>query len=123
MNISVYDNDESDYKNILQIKKTDWDLSCSFLSSNTGADRAILNKYLKPALYRAGLLLPENWKEVAERVSQIDDIIIGVDTNILYDTTISEHFFDSLYLINSKEYINTPNWILIVILDYQVFKI
>ena len=67
------------------------------------------------ALYRCGLLFPENWKEIANKLSEYDDIILGIDTNILYNCSISEHLIPSLTLINCKKYIYTPNWLLFVI--------
>ncbi len=59
--------------------------------------------------------MPENWKEVSVKLSQSDDVIIGVDTNILYNCSLSEHLIPSLSLVDLKKYVHTPNWILLVI--------
>ena len=67
------------------------------------------------ALYRSGLLLPINWYKIAKKLSEFDDIILGIDTNILYNCTISEHLVPSILLIDPKEYVHTPNWILFVV--------
>ncbi len=70
---------------------------------------------LKQALYRTGMILPDNWRSIAGKISQFDDAVIGLDTNILYNCTISEHLIPALSLINPRECFNTPNWILLVI--------
>jgi len=70
---------------------------------------------LTEAFYRSGVLMPQNWKEIAGKLSSYDDIILGVDTNILINVDISEHIIPSLIALNPKSYAYTPNWILFVI--------
>jgi len=70
---------------------------------------------IRDAFYRCGLLLPSNWEEIAKKLSEFDDVILGVDTNALHKCTISEHLLPALSLIDPKEYVHTPNWILFVI--------
>jgi len=70
---------------------------------------------VRDAFYRCGLLLPSNWKDIAKKLSEFDDVILGVDTNILYNCTITEHLLPTLSLIEPKEYVHTPNWTLFVI--------
>ncbi|MGB9743413.1 MAG: hypothetical protein ACPLW9_01730 [Minisyncoccales bacterium] len=65
--------------------------------------------------YRSSLLFPSNWKEIIEKFKGLDDLILGVDTNILYNCTISEHLFPLFSVVNSQEFFYTPNWLLIVI--------
>lgn len=67
------------------------------------------------AYYRCGLFVTHEWEKIAENLSRYDDIIIGVDTNILRDSSLSEHLISSLAIINSVKYVHTPNWMLIVI--------
>ena len=67
------------------------------------------------ALHRAGTLWPTAWKEIAKDFSQHDDIILGLDTNILYNCTISEYLLPALSLIEKREYVHTPNWILLAV--------
>jgi len=67
------------------------------------------------AFYRCGLLLPSNWEGIAKKLSEFDDVILGIDTNILYNCTITEHLLPTLSLIDPKEFVHTPNWILFVI--------
>ena len=67
------------------------------------------------ALYRSGVLMPTNWKEIAYELSRNSDVILGVDTNIIYNCSISEHLLPAISLIEPHEYIQTPNWMLITI--------
>lgn len=67
------------------------------------------------AFYRSGLLLPNNWQKIAQKLSEFDDVLLGIDTNILYNCTINEHLIPTISLINPKEYVNTPNWILFIV--------
>ncbi|MEM3473736.1 MAG: hypothetical protein QW735_04020 [archaeon] len=70
---------------------------------------------LKAALSRSGVFMPRNWEDIAKEVSRYDDVILGIDTNILHNCNVSEHFLPSLNLIEPNEYIHTPNWILITV--------
>ena len=72
-------------------------------------------KTLLDSLYRAGAFMPHNWREIAIQLSKYDDIILGIDTNILLDVNISEHILPSLIAYNPIKYAHTPNWILFVI--------
>src|SRR5262249_10885659 len=65
--------------------------------------------------YRSGLTLSPNWHLVANALSQFDDVIIGVDTNILMQAVLSEQIMSSLFLVDPRAYVHTPNWVLIVI--------
>ena len=65
--------------------------------------------------YRSGLLESRNWKEVANLVSDSDDVILGFDTNVLLKACFTEHFIDALYYFDPKKYVHTPNWILLII--------
>ena len=75
------------------------------------------NEYeeIRDVFYRCGLLHPANWRKIAKKISEFDDVILGIDTNILYSCSISEHLLPTLSLINRNEYVHTPNWILFVI--------
>ncbi len=66
-------------------------------------------------LFRSSMLLPSNWKEVSSLLSASDDVIIGVDTNILYNCSLTEHLIPSLSAADVKKYVHTPNWVLLVI--------
>jgi len=77
-------------------------------------DQGTLNN-LAEAYFRCGLLSSRNWKEIAATLSAHDDIILGLDTNILHGAVLSEHLLDSLSLMDPKEVVHTPNWILIIV--------
>jgi len=70
---------------------------------------------IRNVFYRSGLLLPKEWRKIAKKLSEFDDIIIGIDTNILYNCSLSEYLISSLSLIDLKEYSHTPNWVLFII--------
>ncbi len=73
------------------------------------------NEGVRAALYRCGYLWPSNWKEIATRLSEFDDVILGMDTNVLYNCTLNEHLLPALSLVNPRSYAPTPNWMLLVI--------
>jgi DNA-binding protein len=93
------------------VVKSKWGISCK---GNAEQDVESLNE-LTSAYYRSGLLLSPYWSRIAQKLSEFDDIILGIDTNILYNAGISEQLLSSLSLIDSKEHVHTPNWLLIVI--------
>jgi hypothetical protein len=70
---------------------------------------------LKAVLSRSGVFMPKNWEDIAKEISKYDDVILGIDTNILYNCSLSEHFLPSLSLIEPNEYVHTPNWVLITV--------
>lgn len=70
---------------------------------------------LRQALYRCGLLISPSWKKVAKTLSEFDDVIIGLDTNILFDGALTEQILNSLFLVEEKTYRHTPNWLLFII--------
>ncbi|MBO3842950.1 MAG: hypothetical protein FGF48_11150, partial [Candidatus Brockarchaeota archaeon] len=67
------------------------------------------------ALYRCGLLYSRRWQEIAEAISEHDDIIMALDTDILMEAVVTEHLINSLSLTDRIEYVHTPNWLLFVI--------
>lgn len=85
--------------------------------------RAELLRMLNFVYYRCGFLLSPNWKKIAEQFCHFDDIILGIDTNILQHAVLSEHLFTSLSLINLKEYVSTPNWLFIIISKAVMYEV
>lgn len=82
-----------------------------------------ISNMIDAALHRCGLILPSNWKEVARKLSLHDDVILGVDTNVLYNCTVSEHLLPSLSLVEINEYIHTPSWVLLVVPATVMFEL
>jgi DNA-binding protein len=75
------------------------------------------------ALYRAGLLLPGKWKEIGNRLSKYDDIILGLDTNVLFRCAVSRHLLPIVSLVEPKEFVHTPNWILLVVPSTVMYEL
>jgi len=65
------------------------------------------------ALYRTGFLLSERWREIAGKLGQYDDVVLGLDTNILYTCVITQQLLDSLVFTCHSN--TSPNWILLVV--------
>ncbi len=56
-------------------------------------------------------------------LSSYDDVILGIDTNILIYASISEHLIPILNLYNPITYEHTPNWLLFVIPSTVMYEI
>jgi len=109
--LSISDSDDT---LLLEIKKTS-NGSVEYKSKiNLNENRDAYN-WARAALCRAGLLFPGNWERIAKVLSKYDDIILGIDTNILYNCSLSEHLNTAFSLIASRQYVHTPNWILYAI--------
>ena len=68
----------------------------------------ILNNYALRSFLRSGWLVHSNIQTVLDRMTQVDDIIIGADTNIFLGCVFSA------VLLPMLENYDEPNWILIV---------
>lgn len=64
---------------------------------------------LKDAFLRAGISEHPNLDEVMRRLRQYDDIIMGIDTNVLLDCLLTSILVEKIY---EQDY---PNWILIAV--------
>lgn len=62
---------------------------------------------IQDSFLRAGIARHSNMDEVMEKLRMQDDVIIGIDTNILWDCTLTSVLLEEIY----KE--DFPNWILI----------
>ncbi len=74
-----------------------------------------MNSQLYPALMKAGIIWPSNWQEIAYKLSKHDDVILGLDTNIFYNCSITTHLFPAVSVIEQKPYAHTPNWLLLIV--------
>lgn len=74
----------------------------------------VLNN-LTAAMCRSGLLKPYDLEEVAMELTKTEDLILGLDTNILYNCIISEHLMGALDDVSPYSYSKMPNWVLIVV--------
>lgn len=64
---------------------------------------------VKDSFLRAGVADHQNLDQVMSRLRNHDDVIIGIDSNVLWDCTLTSHLLDEIY----KEAF--PNWILIAV--------
>lgn len=94
---------------LLKIVKDGWGIKCVNIGNDEHVSRLVA------AYHRAGLLQPRNWEDIVDELIRFDDIILGIDTNILYHAAITEHILSAISLVDKWDYIYTPNWLLIVI--------
>ena len=71
--------------------------------------------HLVSAFYRCSLVLSPSWGKVAKGLSKFDDIILGLDTNILYNCVLTQQLLDSFSFENTSTHTNSPNWILVIV--------
>ncbi len=71
--------------------------------------------WLNSALLCAGFVEPIGLTGVARRLTAYEDLILGVDTNILYASILGEHLLDEVSRIHARPYKESINWILLVI--------
>src|SRR5439155_1276966 len=71
--------------------------------------------WLNSALLCAGFVEPIGLTAIARRLAEYEDIILGVDTNILYASILGEHLLDEFHRIHVRPYKESVNWILLVI--------
>jgi DNA-binding protein Alba len=107
-----------DGSKLININKSGWEFECRVdrtLNVRPDDESNAFNSKLAEAYYRCGLLVSPVWEKVAKKLSDTDDIIIGVDTCMLYDAALTEQLLNSLSIIGSRKHFHTPNWLLIVV--------
>lgn len=72
-------------------------------------DSATEERRVRDSFLRAGIARPVNLDQVMEKLRQIDDVIIGLDTNILMDCLFTASLLAEIY---EKRF---PNWILLAV--------
>lgn len=65
------------------------------------------------ALYRSGFVLSRRWEQIAAKLGQFDDIVLGLDTNILFNCVITQQLLDALLFTCPPG--AAPNWILLIV--------
>jgi DNA-binding protein len=65
------------------------------------------------ALYRTGFVFSQRWEQIASKLGQHDDIVLGLDTNILFNCVITQQLLDALTFTCPPG--AAPNWILLVV--------
>ncbi len=83
----------------------------------TKGDESDRNVYhgVGDGLGRAGFLFPENILEVIRKLGAHDDVILGIDTNILYNCNISGHLLPLISSLNMNICYACPNWMLFIV--------
>lgn len=71
--------------------------------------------WLNSALLCAGMVEPAGLTSLARRLAEYEDILLGVDTNILYSCILGEHLLDEFSRIHVRPYRESVNWILLII--------
>ena len=71
--------------------------------------------WLNSSLLCAGFVEPIGLSAIARRLAEYEDIIVGVDTNVLYACILGEHLLDEFSRIHPRPYRESVNWILLVI--------
>jgi hypothetical protein len=92
-------------------------------TNQTGGYKDKTYDKLVSALYRSGYLLPTDWAKIGHKLASYDDIIIGLDTNILNDAFITNNLLPILAVIEKDKFVQTPNWILMVIPQMVVYEL
>jgi len=67
------------------------------------------------ALIRSGYLPPENIEELGWKLSDYDDVIVGLDTNVIFDCIVTTYLLDTCVGKSAQDYMDTPTWITLVI--------
>ncbi len=78
-------------------------------------DKSEYLDWINGALLRAGMVEPVGLTAVARRLAEYEDIVLGVDTNLLYSCVLGEHLLEEFHRIHARPYKETVNWILLVI--------
>ncbi len=77
-------------------------------------DREYLD-WLNGALLCSGLVEPAGLTSLAHRLADFEDVILAVDTNVLYSCILGEHLLDEFARIHVRPYRESLNWILLII--------
>lgn len=81
-----------------------------------------ISSALDDALIRAGVLIPD-LESHKFHISLWDDIILGLDTNLFYQGAPTAYILDSLMKIPSGDFIDTPDWVTLVVSKVSVAEI
>ncbi len=79
------------------------------------AERELVLNNLTAAMCRSGIVKPYGLEDVALELTKNEDLILGLDTNVIYNCIITEHLLGAMDLVNPYSYSKMPNWMLIVI--------
>jgi len=66
------------------------------------------------SLMRCSIIIPD-YRSFQKNISQWDDIILGLDTNVFYSCTVTSSLLNSFLGIPSRDFLDTPDWITLVL--------
>lgn len=110
---SLLDYEIHDYNKLLRFKRSGSGIEykLGFEWSNELGEGNVRNERnrLKDSFLRAGVIEHANISSVIDRLRQQDDIIVGIDTNILWDCILTSQLLSRIY---EQPF---PNWILVAV--------
>lgn len=89
--------------------KYEYDLNFGWSEDLDVNHREQKERRVRDSFLRSGIVSPINLDHVMSKLRQVDDVVIGIDTNILLECTFSAHLLEEIY----RE--RFPNWILIAV--------
>lgn len=108
---------------LLEVRASDCGLECTpgedllqlMSRSTSDSDKKMATPLdrLTSALYRSGFVLSDRWAETAAKLESHDDVVLGLDTNILLDCVVTQQLLDSLAFSCQADC--SPSWILLVV--------
>jgi hypothetical protein len=75
------------------------------------------------ALSRSGIILSPNWDSVSTTLCRDDDVILGLDTNVLRGCFVSQQLLDGFMFHSPHAHVHTPNWLLLIIPNGVIHEI
>lgn len=87
----------------------DYTVDFEWPDSLSADDRSKEKRRTRDSFLRAGIISHTNLDEIIERLRMQDDVIIGVDTNVLWDCLLTATLLEKIY---EEDF---PNWILIAV--------
>ena len=105
---------------ILKVDQTETGLSYKISETDMSST---MKERLNKSLLRSGLKYSSKWQDSALKLSDKDDVIMGLDTNVIYNCTISEQILPTISLLNRRKFVNTPNWILLVVPSTVMYEL
>lgn len=87
----------------------EYELECEWPEEFPEDKQATERSRLKDTFLRAAIAKHPNLADVMQRLREQDDVIIGIDSNVLWDCVLTSHLLEEIY----RE--TFPNWILIAV--------
>jgi hypothetical protein len=110
---SLLDYRIEEHATILSCNEYDGDIACNidcdWPDEFEKDDIAQEESRLQDSAIRAGIISHVNLQDVMERVRMQDDVIIGIDTNVLWDCLMTSVLMDEIY---AEDF---PNWVLVAV--------